>query len=51
METMKFVVCTIILLWFVATIMLASGAWDTRVFIAYVATAIVTDVICILSDD
>ena len=51
MENLKFVVCTIILLGFVATIMLVSGAWDTRVFIAYVATAIVADVICILSDD
>lgn len=51
METLKFVVCTIILLGFVATIMLISGAWDTRVFIAYVVTAIVTDVICVLFDD
>lgn len=51
METLKLVVCTIILLGFVATIMLVSGAWNTRVFIAYVATAIVADVICVLSDD
>lgn len=51
METMKLVVCTIILLGFVATIMLISGAWDTRVFIAYVATAILTDMICIMLDD
>lgn len=51
METLKFVVCTIILLGFVATIMLISGAWDTRVFIAYVVTAIVTDMICVLLDD
>lgn len=51
METLKFVVCTIILLGFVATIMLISGAWNTRVFIAYVVTAIVVDMICILSDD
>ena len=51
MENLKFVVCTIILLGFVATIMLVSGAWDTRVFIAYVVTAIVVDMICILSDD
>lgn len=51
MENLKFVVCTIILLGFVATIMLISSAWDTRVFIAYVVTAVVTDVICILSDD
>lgn len=51
METMKLVVCTIVLLGFVATIMLISGAWDTRAFIAYVATAILTDMICIMLDD
>lgn len=51
METLKLIIGTIILLGFVATIMLISGAWDTRVFVAYVVTAIVTDVICILSDD
>lgn len=51
MENLKLIIGTIILLGFVATIMLISGAWDTRVFIAYVVTAIVTDVICILSDD
>ena len=51
METLKLVVCTIILLGFVATIMLISGAWDTRVFIAYVVTAIVVDMICVLFDD
>jgi hypothetical protein len=51
METLKLVVCTIILLGFVATIMWASNAWNTRVFIAYVVTAIVTDMICVLLDD
>lgn len=51
METLKLVVCTIILLGFVATIMLISGAWNTRVFIAYVVTAIVADMICALLDD
>lgn len=51
METLKLVVCTIILLGFVAVIMWACGAWDTRVFIAYVGTAIVADMICVLSDD
>lgn len=51
METLKLVLYTIILLGFVATIMLVSGAWNTRVFIVYVATAIVADVICVLSDD
>lgn len=51
METLKLIACTIILLVFVATIMLVSGAWNTRAFIAYVATAIIADAICILSDD
>lgn len=51
METLKLIVYTIILLGFVATIMLVSGAWNTRVFIAYVVTAIVADMICVLLDD
>ena len=51
METLKLVVCTIILLGFVATIMWVCNAWNTRVFIAYVVTAIVTDMICVLLDD
>ena len=51
METLKLIIGTIILLVSVATIMLISGAWDTRVFIAYVATAILTDMICIMVDD
>ena len=51
METIKLIVCTIILLAFVASIMVVCGAWDTRVFIAYVATAIVADMLCVLLDD
>lgn len=51
METLNLIVCTIILLGFVATIMMVCDAWDTRVFLAYVATAIIADMICILSDD
>lgn len=51
METLKLIICTIILLGFVATIMLVNNAWDTRVFIAYAAEAIVVDMMCILSDD
>lgn len=51
METLKLIICTIILLGFVAVIMWMSNAWDTRVFITYVAIAAVVDVICILSDD
>lgn len=51
MENLKLVVCTIILLGFVATIMLMSGAWDARVFIVYVVTAIMTGMICMLFGD
>lgn len=51
METLKLIICTIILLGFVAAIMLVSDAWDTRVFITYVAVAIMADVICVLSDE
>lgn len=51
METLKLIICTIILLGFVAIIMWISDAWDTRVFLAYVATATMADMICVLSDD
>lgn len=51
METLKLIGCTIILLGFVAAIMWACDAWDMRVFIAYVATAIIADMMCILSDN
>lgn len=51
METLKLITCTIILLGFVATIMWACDAWDTRIFILYVATAILTVTGCILLDD
>lgn len=51
METLKLIICTIILLGFVAAIMVACNAWDTRMFVAYVATAILADMACILLDD
>lgn len=51
MELLKLIICTIILLGFVAAIMVVCGAWDTRVFLAYVATAILADMICGLLDD
>ena len=51
MEPLKLIVCTLILLGFVAAIMVACDAWDMRIFIAYVATAIVADMICALLDD
>lgn len=51
METLKLILGTIILLGFVAAIMWACGAWDMRVFLAYVATAILADMVCVLLDD
>lgn len=51
MEILKLVICTIILLGFVAAIMVVCGAWDARAFITYVATAIVADMVCVLLDD
>lgn len=51
METLKLIVCTIILLGFVAAIMVVCDAWNTRVFLAYVAIAIMAEVICVLLDD
>lgn len=51
MEILKLVIGTIILLGFVAAIMVVCGAWDARVFIVYVATAIVADMVCVLLDD
>lgn len=51
MENLKFIICTIILLGFVAAIMWICNAWDTRIFTLYVAVAIIADMICILSDD
>lgn len=51
METLKLIICTIIMLGFVAAIMVVCDAWDTRVFIAYVATAIMADMVCVLLDD
>lgn len=50
MEILKLIICTTILLGFVAAIMWACGAWDTRAFIMYVATAILADMVCILLD-
>ena len=51
METLKLIICTIILLGVVAAIMVACNAWDPRVFIIYVVTAIVADMMCVLLDD
>lgn len=51
MEALKLIVCDTVLLGFVAAIMWACDAWDTRVFIVYVVTAIVADMMCVLLDD
>lgn len=51
MDMLKLIICTIILLGFVAAIMVVCDAWDTRVFLAYVATAILADMVCVLLDD
>lgn len=51
MKTLKLIICTIILLGVVAAIMVVCDAWDTRVFIIYVATVIVANMICVLLDD
>nr|DAN24286.1 MAG TPA: hypothetical protein [Caudoviricetes sp.] len=51
MEILKLIVCTLILLGFVATIMVVCNAWNTRIFIAYVAVTILADMICVLLDD
>lgn len=51
MEILKLIVCTIILLGFVATIMWVCDAWNTRIFIMYVATAILAVTGCVLLDD
>lgn len=51
METLKLIICTIILLGVVAAIMWIGNAWDTRVFITYVVMAVILDTICALFDD
>ena len=50
MEILKLIVCTIILLAFVAAIMWSCNAWNDRIFIAYVAVAAITIVVIWLSD-
>lgn len=47
MDILKPIIGTTILLAFVAAIMWACGAWDTRVFIIYAAIAAITTVACI----
>ena len=47
MDILKLIVCTIILLSFVAAIMWCCDAWDGRIFTAYVAVAAMAIVACI----
>lgn len=47
MEILKLVICTTILLGFVAAIMWVCDAWNDRIFIAYVAVAALAIVACI----
>lgn len=51
MEILKLIICNTVLLGFVAAIMVVCDAWDTRVFIVYVAVAIVADMMCVLLDE
>lgn len=51
MNILKPIVCTIILLAFVAAIMWSCNAWDDRIFIIYMAVAAITIVTCIWLDD
>lgn len=46
MDILKLIVCTIILLAFVAAIMWVCDAWNGRIFIAYVAVTAITIVSC-----
>lgn len=51
METLKLIICNAALLGFVAAIMWACDEWDTRAFIAYAATMVLVNVICVLLDE
>lgn len=51
MDILKLIVCTIILLAFVAAIMWSCNAWNGRIFIMYVAVAAMAVVACIWLDD
>lgn len=47
MEILKLIICTTILLGFVAAIMMVCDAWNGRIFIAYVAVTAIAIVACI----
>ena len=46
MDILKLIVCTIVLLAFVAAIMVICDAWNDRIFIAYAAVAAMAIVAC-----
>lgn len=46
MDILKLIVCTTILLAFVAAIMWCCNAWNDRIFIIYMAVAALTIVAC-----
>lgn len=46
MDILKLIISTIIMLAFVAAIMGACNAWNYRIFIIYIAVAVITIVAC-----
>lgn len=51
MDILKLIICTTILLAFVAAIMRCCNAWNDRIFIIYVAVAAMAIVACMWLDD
>ncbi len=47
MEILKLIVCTTILLALVAALMIVCDAWSDRVFLTYVAIAVMAIIACI----
>lgn len=47
MEILKLIICTTILLGLVAAIMMVCDAWSGRIFIAYVAIAVMAMIACV----
>lgn len=47
MEILKLIICTTILLGLVAAIMMVYDAWSDRVFLAYVAIAVMAMIACV----
>lgn len=47
MEILKLIICTTILLALVAAILVVCDAWSDRIFIAYVAIAVMAMIACV----